>query len=1006
MLKHALNYFSACIVFTLSNVLGQWSQYSTISERASKLTFEGYTANAIQSYVLSRDLTEHTAHNPYVTLDYVLNAIRLNDYASDKLIAKYFTDNPLSPLSKSAYFSLADYYFNNGKYRYALKWYSKLNEDDIPRVRLSTYYFQRGYTYFNSRRYQEAIPYLEKIKNTPKYESDAYYYLGYIAYQMENYLEADRSFQRVSDDIKRKNLNYFDADMNFRLARFDKAIVAAKLALNQVNDPKQRSELNKIIGESYFNLNQYEEAIPFLEQYEGKNGKLENIDFYQLGYAHYKKADFKTAITYFNKIIGSNDKFAQYAYYYLAECYLNTNNKPAAFNAFRSASQMNFNDEITEDALLNYAKLSYEIGNPYENTPKVLVRFIERYPKSSQTSPVAEILIDSYLKDKNYNAAIEILEGKVAYKDNSMLQKISYLKAIDLYQIGRFNAAIPYFKKSITIGRNSGFKNAALYWLALTYYELEEYNTSLDYILQVNKNSYRTPFQQLNNIYYDIGYVYFKMGDYELAKSAFKKFISREDFPDAIYQSDAYLRIGDCHYALRSYEMAIENYDKSTRINSKDSRYAFFQKAMSYGFINQLSQKIQTLKEFINRFSTSNYLDDALYELASAHSANNQFDEAMATYERLINQFDSSPYRPKAILNSGLLLYNLGKYNEAEQLLKKLVLDYKESTVSGQALNTLREMAVDRGLVKAFATWLRNNGLNEISNINLDEITFLTAERQYMENNITFAIDLFEAYVNDFPEGKYQLSANYYLAELYYQMNNFQASEDYYKQVVSAPVNDFTERSLVRLIEILKSTLSYAPAIQYLIQLESIAQLDGNIRFSKVNLMQLYFTLADYDNAIISAQIVLEMKPLESKVKWDALTIMARSYRLQNNTEKALAIYVQLEKAPNNGVVAEALYYKAKNLKENGANQESIDVIFQIAEQSSTEKWGALALILLSENYWKLGDPFQATYVLESLIENFQQFPDIMEQAVSLLSKIRKETAKENASISNEKNEL
>jgi hypothetical protein len=40
----------------------------------------------------------------------------------------------------------------------------------------------------------------------------------------------------------------------------------------------EKSELNKII-ESYFNLKQYDKAIPYLSQYKGKKGRWNNTDF-------------------------------------------------------------------------------------------------------------------------------------------------------------------------------------------------------------------------------------------------------------------------------------------------------------------------------------------------------------------------------------------------------------------------------------------------------------------------------------------------------------------------------------------------------------------------------------------------------------------------------------------------------------------------------------------------------------------------------------------------------
>ena len=107
----------------------------------------------------------------------------------------------------------------------------------------------------------------------------------------------------------------------------------------------------------------------YLKDYKGKKGKWNNTDYYQLGYAYYKQNDFEGAISEFNKIIGGDNSVAQNAYYHLGESYINLDKKQEALNAFRNASQMDFDLKIQEDAWLNCAKISYEIGNPYQSVP-------------------------------------------------------------------------------------------------------------------------------------------------------------------------------------------------------------------------------------------------------------------------------------------------------------------------------------------------------------------------------------------------------------------------------------------------------------------------------------------------------------------------------------------------------------------------------------------------------------------------------------------------------------
>jgi hypothetical protein len=56
-------------------------------------------------------------------------------------------------------------------------------------------------------------------------------------------------------------------------------------------------------------------------------------------------------------------------------------------------------------------------------------------------------------------------------------------------------------------------------------------------------------------------------------------------------------------------------------------------------------------------------------------------------------------------------------------------------------------------------------------------------------------------------------------------------------------------------------------------------------------------------------------------------------------------------------------------------------------------------LVLMAKNFYKLNDAFQATYILESVIKNFEDYPDIIEEATSELAIIKSEQAKTNDSI-------
>ncbi|HKL36219.1 MAG TPA: tetratricopeptide repeat protein, partial [Salegentibacter sp.] len=349
---------------------------------------------------------------------YIANAaVRLNQPGADRLMERFVSRYPTSTKTNSAYRDVADYYFQTGKYSLARKWYDKVDESSMSRAERQRFYFNNGYAYFRAKQYDQARKYLERVRDSKEFGSQAKYYIGYMAYEGDDYEAANENFEAVSgNDRYSEDLSYFQADMNFKLGKFEEAIKLAKEQLPSANR-LERSQLNKITGESYFNLEQYEEALPYLKEYDGERGRWNNTDYYQLGYAYYKQGDYENAISEFNKIIDGKNQIAQNAYYHLAQSYLESNQKQQALNAFKNASEMNFNPKMQEDAYMNYAKLSYEIGNSYESPSQVLINYIEKYPDSENRAAMESLLIDSFLTSGNYEEAMRLLENNRNFSD-------------------------------------------------------------------------------------------------------------------------------------------------------------------------------------------------------------------------------------------------------------------------------------------------------------------------------------------------------------------------------------------------------------------------------------------------------------------------------------------------------------------------------------------------------------------------------------------------------------
>lgn len=928
-------------------------------------------------------------------------AIKLNHANGSELMQRFLDVYPTNAKSNMAYLELAYCYFDEKNYSNALNYFNKVEEYQIKYEDRDKFNFEKGYCLFNSKNKKGASEYLNKVLKSKTYGDQANYYLGFIAYEGNDYSQANKYFDEVSDDEKYKEkLSYFQADMNFKQGNFQKAIELGQKAMAK-STAAEKSELNKIIGESYFNLQLYDKSIPFLKAYKGKRGRWNNTDYYQLGYAYYKQNDLESAISQFNKIIGGKDSVAQNAYYHLGESYLTLNKKQEALNAFKNASEMNYDLAIQEDASLNYAKLSYEIGNSYQSVPNVLLSFINKYPNNPNRSTIERLLIDSYISSKNYEEALVLLEKNKSPENKLAFQKVTFYRGLELYTDRNYQEALKMFKKSLSSQVDAQYTARSVFWKGETEYVLEDYKDALLSYKQFVGLSGASQTDEYTNINYNIAYAYFKQKEYDPAGDYFQNQIEKTKL-DKIRLNDSYIRLGDCRFVNSKYYPAMDAYNKVIEFNSIDADYAAFQKALCYGFVGKNDKKIDDLNSFISSYSKSSYKDDAMFELANTYVATNKQDLGLKTYDRLITEIKKSSFTSKAILRQGLVYYNSDSDDLALAKFKKVVADYPKSPEALQAVATARLIYVDNGKVDEYANWVRTLGFVTVSDSELDNDSYEAAFKQFEQKNNNQAISSFNAYLSSFPRGLHSLQANFYLAQIYYSEGLFDKSVSNYEYVVNQTRNEFSEQSLTRLGQIYLKDTNKSKAIPVLQRLENEAELAQNRIFAQSNLMKCYYDDKDYSNSVIYAEKVLNSPKIDDNVKSDAQIIIARSAIQTGDETKARMGYAKLLTIAKGELAAETLYYDAYFKNKDGKYEASNTAVQKLAKSySSYRYYGAKGLIVMAKNFYGLKDSFQATYILDNVIKNFTDFQDVVAEAKSELNSIKSEESKTNSSITN-----
>lgn len=930
---------------------------------------------------------------------YIANAaVRLNQQNADQLMEEFVEKYPTSLKRNSAYIDVANFYFENGKYSHAQKWYDKVDAGSLSRSEQERFNFNNGYAYFKAKRYDDAKSYFNKVSNSEKYGSQAKYYLGFIAYEGDDYEEANKNFEEVKGEERySEDLSYYQADMNFKLGNFQKAIDMGKEQFSK-SSPEEKSQLSKIIGESYFNLDQYAEAVPYLKEYKGTRGKWNNTDYYQLGYAYYKEDDFENAIGEFNKIVAGKNAVAQNAYYHLAESYLKLNKKQEALNAFKNASEMDFSPEIQEDAYLNYAKLSYEIGNSYKSTPQVLLSFIEKYPNNASNDELKKLLIDSYITSKNYKEALNLLENNKNFSDKTAYQKVAFYRGIELYNESNYNEAILLFDKSLKEPQDANFAARATYWKAESDYQLSNFEKSLAGYKKFAQMQGSQNTSENKNLKYNMAYNQFKLKNYTDAIANFKSYVGSPSVETA-RKKDALMRLGDSYFVTSQYWPAMENYNAAIEMGG-DNDYAQFQKAISYGFVDRPEKKIEELIAFTKKYPKSVYRDDALYELGNTYVAQNRNDEAISAYDQMIRDIPNSSFVSKAMLKKALIYDNTGKSNEALAIFKRVAKDFPSTQEALQAVSSAKIIYIDQGNVDEYARWVKTLDYVQVGDTELDDATYLAAEQPYLENKQSQAQTRFEGYLKEFPNGQHALKAHFYLGQIYFTNGKNDQAIPHFEYVVNRERSEFTEQALARVSELYLGKKEYQNALKYLTRLEAEADFPQNIIFAQTNSMKASYELKQYAEAVNYAEKVLQISKIDNAIKSDAQVIIARSAMKTNNDAKAKTAYAEVQKIASGQLAAEALYFDAYFKNKEGDFEASNASVQKLAKDYSAHKlYGAKGLVLMAKNFYELKDAFQATYILESVTKNFTDFPEVVQEAEAELAVIKNAEAKTNSSI-------
>jgi TolA-binding protein len=922
-------------------------------------------------------------------------AIELYNPDAERLMLHFITEYPENAKVHFAYFQMGKYKYFKKEYADAKGWFEKVDLYDLEADEKDEYHFKLGYSYFVENDTANAKKEFFEVKDkVTRYSNPANYYYAHLAYMEKNYETALKGFTKLKDD---ENFGpivpYYITQIYYLQGKYQELLDYAPPLLEKP-DTKRAGEISRLIGDAYYNLYKYKEALPYLEKYQKETAvPLTKEDWYELGYTYYKTGDCDKAIVSFEKIIYYDDSLSQNAYYHLADCYMKKDNKHFARTAFQSAYKLGFNKKIQEEALLNYAKLSYELSfNPYNEAVEAFQKYIKEYPNSYRTEEANMYLVAIFMTTQNYKDAylsIENIKNK-DFKIKTAYQKITYFRGVELFNDKNYTESVSFFDKSLLYPIADHITAQSLFWKAESFYRLENYDSSItnyNHFLLKTTGAYSLPIYPQG--FYNLGYAHFKKKDYINANVAFRKYILYEKKESKEMITDASLRIADCFFINKEYNSALDYYDKVIKSGIKtDIDYAIYQRGCSWGAAGNFEKKAEGLKDLIDNYKKSAYFDDALYELATTYEVLDQPDKALFYYNSLINEHKNSSYTKKALLKIGLIQFNSDKDAEALVTFKKVVNDFPASTEAKAALVSIRNIYTQMNKVDDFFAYVKNLSFANVTNEQQDSITYTAAENKYLSGDCASSSIGFKNYIEKFPNGYFVINSSFYRAECDYKAGKPDDALKGYQFVIDNTKSRFTENALIKAASISFTQKNFANAIKYYTQLEETAEYKNNILLARIGLMRSYFNNSEFDNAIKASEKLLATEKITPDNSNEAHYIIAKSALAMNNITLAQKEFEMVAKLTKSEIGIESRYNLALIQFQNGNYKETEKMIFALLnEGSSYDYWMAKSYILLADNYVKTGNIFQAKLTLQSIIDNSEktELVDIAKQKLQAI---------------------
>lgn len=889
---------------------------------------------------------------------------------------------------------IAESYYYTGDFGTACTWFAKSDMERLPaehrdRARL---HYALSLQECNDGR---GTAMLREIAATSRtHGDDAKFHLATAEYDNGNLDEAYKGFKQIEFcDRYYLEVPYYIAGIYLKQGDAARAKDMAVRFIADHGDKPQGIRMQQILGAAEYAMGNYAAAIEPLTSYIHGEAEPQRIAYYQLGLSLFETgSDNARALEMFEYCSintdgkRKDDAITQNSLLHSGIIRLRNNDISGAAKEFGAAAAMKHDQDVREEAMYNHALCMHGSRNSVSSeSVKLFEQFLNEFPTSKHASQAAGYLAEVYTNSQNYDLALQSIAriknpGKEILK---VKQNLLYQAGLKEFNNGNMAKCISYMDRSIVLKQygKETYANAE-YLKGEALYGTENYKSAAE--------SYRKALsageETSNMALYGLAYSMFQLKSYNDARAHFERLIKNMPGNKEIV-SDAHNRIADCYFYQRRYADADKHYRKASQTSNEGADYALYRSALTLGLAKDYEGKVKTLKQLIEKYPGSAYIEQSYHEMARAYIELENFDDAVNTYDSLIGNYPQGELARRAATEKAMIYNTTGNREKAAQAYKEIIEKYPGSEEAQVAIQDLKSIYVETGDVDKLAEYATgSNGAGNISNEELDSLTYMVAEKAYVRGDKNIAKNKMQEYITKFPDGTYKLDSHYYLGLMFHEAGNTSDALKNFRIVIDAGDNKYTSEALYLAAGIEFDNKRYDIAKRMYQRYITASNDSKRILEVRTRIMRAAYILEENEEVITYANDIITSGDTEPSTIREAIYCRAKANIALGKEDKAMEDLVTLGKDTRTKEGAEAKYILAQMLFDQEEYNECEKEVLKFIEASTPHGyWLARGFILLADTYMKQGKSMEAKQYLLSLQNNYEGNDDIAEMIATRL---------------------